>query len=44
MTESLGILVRVRAGIDVISSEAFWDMQSIDPETGRNVKTGLLGI
>ena len=35
MTESLGILVRVKAGIDVMSSEAFWDLQAIDSETGR---------
>ena len=34
MTESHGVLVRVRAGIDVVTNEATWELQSIDPETG----------
>ena len=35
MTASHGVLVRVRAGIDVVNNEATWDLQSIDPETGN---------
>ena len=35
MTKSHGVLVRVRAGIDVVNSEATWDLQAIDPETGN---------
>ena len=34
MTETLGVLVRVRAGIDVVNNEATWELQAIDPETG----------
>ena len=34
MTDSHGVLVRVRAGIDVVNNEATWELQSIDPETG----------
>ena len=35
MTGFHGVLVRVRAGIDVVNNEATWDLQSIDPETGE---------
>lgn len=34
MTESYGVFVRVRAGIDVVSREATWEFQALDPETG----------
>ena len=34
LTETHGVLVRVRAGIDVIMREAIWEFQTIDPATG----------
>jgi len=34
VTKSHGVLVRVRAGIDVVTNEATWELQSIDAETG----------
>ena len=30
-----GVFVRMRAGIDVVSGEATWDLQSVDPQTGQ---------
>ena len=42
MTESLGVLVRVRAGIDVVSNEATWNLQAIDPETGMYLELSNL--
>ena len=34
MTETHGVFVRVRAGIDVIMREAIWEFHTIDPTTG----------
>ena len=34
VTESNGVFVQVRAGIDVINEEATWELQALDPETG----------
>lgn len=34
LSESLGIFVQVRAGIDVTSRIATWELQALDPETG----------
>ncbi len=47
LTESMGIFVDVVAGIDVVTGEAFWIFQSIDPETGlapQGVEQGFLPI
>lgn len=33
-TESHGVFVQVRAGIDIINQEATWELQALDPETG----------
>ena len=34
LTESHGVFVRVRSGIDVVLGEAVWEFQTIDPATG----------
>ena len=34
LTETHGVFVRVRAGIDVINNQATWELQALDPETG----------
>ena len=39
LTESHGVFVRVRGGIDVILGEAVWEFQTIDPATGTIVNT-----
>ena len=35
LTESHGVFVRIRAGLDVVSSSAIWEFQTIDPVTGK---------
>ena len=35
LTETHGVFVRVRAGIDVIAGDAIWEFQTIDPATGN---------
>ena len=34
VVDSLGVLVDVTAGIDVVANQAFWVLTSVDPETG----------
>ena len=34
LTETHGVFVRVRAGIDVVLGEAVWEFQTTDPVTG----------
>lgn len=29
------MFVQVRAGVDVINQEATWELQALDPETGK---------
>ena len=36
MTSSLGVFVRVRAGLDIIRRAASWEFQTLDPLTGTN--------
>ena len=33
-TDSLGLVLKVLAGVDVAQNEAFWIFESVDPETG----------
>lgn len=33
-TDSLGVMVDVAAGVDVVANEAFWNFTTIDPKTG----------
>ena len=35
LVETLGIYVRVFAGVDVTTRKVSWTLQAIDPETGR---------
>jgi hypothetical protein len=37
LTGSLGVFVRVRAGLDIIRREASWEFQSLDPLTGKRL-------
>ena len=34
VTASLGVFVRVRAGIDIVTRMATWELQALDPVTG----------
>ncbi len=42
--DSLGIYLDVRAGIDVETGEAFWELKSIDPATGEVPFSPLVGF
>jgi hypothetical protein len=44
LTEELGILLDVVAGIDTIDGEAFWQLRAIDPTTGDLPANPLLGF
>lgn len=47
LTEDLGLYVDVVAGIDVVTNEAFWIFESIDPATGlppQGTQQGFLPI
>jgi hypothetical protein len=44
VTDSLGVLVNVTAGIDVTKREAFWIFESLDPETGLPPENALRGF
>ncbi len=47
MTEDMGLYVDVVAGIDVVTNEAFWIFESIDPATGlppQGTQQGFLPI
>ena len=44
LTEDFGVLVDVFAGIDVQTGEAFWELTSIDPETGEQPEDALTGF
>lgn len=47
LTEAMGLYVDVIAGIDVVTNEAFWIFQSIDPATGippQGAEQGFLPI
>jgi len=34
VTASLGVFVRVRAGIDIVTRMVTWELQALDPVTG----------
>ena len=36
VTASHGVFVRVRAGINIVTNEATWELQTLDPETGKH--------
>ena len=36
VTASLGVFVRVRAGIDIVTRVATWELQALDPVTGSH--------
>jgi hypothetical protein len=44
VTDSLGVIVEVTAGLDVASQEAFWVLRSIDPATGQPPTSPLEGF
>ena len=44
LTEELGVFVDVSIGIDVQTSEAFWNFTAIDPETGDVPENPFLGL
>jgi RHS repeat-associated protein len=44
LTEELGFLVDVFAGIDIQKGEAFWTLTTIDPETGETPDNPLIGF
>lgn len=44
VTDSLGVLVNVTAGIDVTKGEAFWIFESLDPVTGLPPEDALTGF
>ncbi|MEM6561974.1 MAG: carboxypeptidase-like regulatory domain-containing protein, partial [Planctomycetota bacterium] len=44
LIESKGFIVEITAGIDVISGLAFWEFETLDPETGRRPDDPTLGL
>ena len=34
LTDTLGLFVRIRAGINVVNKEATWELQTLDPTSG----------
>lgn len=34
ITESHGVFVMIRAGVDIVTREAMWEFQALDPATG----------
>ena len=36
---TLGVYVKVRAGLNILSQEVTWELLTIDPETGKNCYT-----
>ena len=36
VTASHGVFVHVRAGINIVTNEATWELQTLDPETGMH--------
>lgn len=44
LTDELGVLVDVVAGIDVATGEAFWEFSAIDPNTGEAPTDALVGL
>lgn len=44
LTDSLGVDVDVTAGVDVVSREVFWVLQSVDRNTGAAPYSPLLGL
>ncbi|MEL7420578.1 MAG: putative Ig domain-containing protein, partial [Cyanobacteria bacterium J06555_3] len=44
LVEEKGIYLDVFAGIDIAKGEAFWELHSIDPETGEKPSDPLLGF
>lgn len=44
LTEEFGVLVDVRAGVDLDTGVASWTLQSIDPETGEPPADPLVGF
>ena len=44
LTDSLGILLQITAGVDIVREEAFWLLQSIDPLTGLPPQDPMKGF
>lgn len=44
MRDQFGIYLDVTAGLDLVSGEAFWELKSIDPETGEVPSSPLVGF
>jgi hypothetical protein len=44
LRDSLGVLVDVDAGVDVVTHEAFWILRAVDPATGQTPENPLLGL
>ncbi len=44
VVDSLGVMVNLTAGIDVVKKEAFWIFESVDPLTGQPPTDALLGF
>ncbi len=42
--DSLGVFVDIVAGINVVTREAFWEIESIDPATGSVPTNPLIGF
>ena len=35
LVETLGVYVKVRAGLDILTKQVTWELLTIDPETGK---------
>ncbi|HAA10690.1 MAG TPA: hypothetical protein DCE41_02940, partial [Cytophagales bacterium] len=44
LTDTLGVIVRVTAGLDVVAQEAFWLFESLDAQTGLAPQDALAGF
>ncbi len=44
LSQTLGVLVRINAGINASTNEAFWTFQSLDPVTGQPFADGVNGF
>ncbi|MEM8872655.1 MAG: CARDB domain-containing protein [Planctomycetota bacterium] len=44
LTETKGFLVEVTAGIDIISGVAFWEFETLDPDTGQRPVDPTIGL
>ncbi|XP_072028717.1 uncharacterized protein [Amphiura filiformis] len=44
LVDTLGVYVRVRAGLNIISQEVTWELLTIDPETGQQPTDPSIGF